>query len=99
MDFVTHLPPSNGLTAIMVVVDRLSKYAHFSPLKVGYTAADVASVFIRDMIKLHGFHASIISDRNPIFMSKFWKALFKQQGTLLAHTTAYHPKVMAKQRS
>ncbi|CAM8943805.1 unnamed protein product [Rhodiola kirilowii] len=92
MDFVTHLPPSNGLTAIMVVVDRLSKYAHFSPLKVGYTAADVASVFIRDMIKLHGFAASIISDRNPIFMSKFWKALFKQQGTLLAHTTAYHPQ-------
>ncbi|CAM8943834.1 unnamed protein product [Rhodiola kirilowii] len=92
MDFITHLPPSNGLIAIMVVVDRLSKYAHFSSLKGGYTAADVASVFIRDMIKLHGFPASIVSDRNPIFMSKFLKALFKQQGTLLAHMTAYHPQ-------
>ncbi|CAM8926573.1 unnamed protein product [Rhodiola kirilowii] len=77
MDFITHLPQSTGQSAIMVVVDRLSKYAHFSPLKGGYAAADVASVFIRDIIKLHGFPASIVSDRDPIFMSKFWKALFK----------------------
>ncbi|CAM8982891.1 unnamed protein product [Rhodiola kirilowii] len=92
MDFFTHLPPSAGHSAIMVVVDCLSKYSHFSPLKGGYTAAHIASVFFRDIIKLHGFQASIVSDRDPIFMSKFWKALFKQQGTLLAHTTAYNPQ-------
>ncbi|CAM8997673.1 unnamed protein product [Rhodiola kirilowii] len=92
MDFITQLPPSTGHSAIMVVVDRLTKYAHFSKLKGGYTAADVALVFIRDIIKLHGFPASIVSDRDPIFLSKFWKALFKQQGTLLVYTTVYHPQ-------
>ncbi|CAM8999668.1 unnamed protein product [Rhodiola kirilowii] len=92
MDFITHLPPSAGKTSIMVVVDRLSKYAHFSPLKGGCSAAEVANIFIRDIIRLHGFPSTIVSDRDPIFLSKFWKELFRQQGTLLAYSTAYHPQ-------
>ncbi|CAM8954215.1 unnamed protein product [Rhodiola kirilowii] len=92
MDFITHLPPSAGKSTIMVVVDRLSKNAHFSPLKGDCSAAEVAQVFIRDIVKLHGFPGSIVSDRDPIFLSKFWKELFREQGTFLAHSTAYHPQ-------
>ncbi|CAM9000435.1 unnamed protein product [Rhodiola kirilowii] len=92
MDFITHLPPSVGKTIVMVVVDYLSKYAHFSPLKNGCMAAEVAHDFIRDIIHLHSFPSSTVSDRDPIFLRKFWKELFRQQGTLLAHSTACHPQ-------
>ncbi|CAM8986770.1 unnamed protein product [Rhodiola kirilowii] len=50
MDFITHLTPSFGKATILVVVDRLSKYAHFSPLKEGCTASEVAQIFISDIV-------------------------------------------------
>ena len=68
MDFVEGLPNSGGFDSIMVVLDRMSKYAHFSPLKHPYTAHTVGSTFIRDIVMLHGIPRSIISDRDKVFI-------------------------------
>lgn len=92
MDFITHLPSSSGKTTILVVVDRLSKHAHFSALGPRFSAPQVAAIFLRDIVRLHGFPSSIISDRDPIFISTFWKELFHLHGTTLALSSAYHPQ-------
>ncbi|CAJ2663964.1 unnamed protein product [Trifolium pratense] len=92
MDFITGLPKSKGYEAILVVVDRLSKYVHFIPLKHPYTAKIIAEVFVREVVRLHGIPLSIVSDRDSVFMSSFWRELFKLQGTKLRMSTAYHPE-------
>lgn len=92
MDFITHLPPSQGKTVILVVVDRFSKCAHFIPMTSGFTAVSVAKVFSRDVCRLHGIPTSIVSDRDPVFINTFWKEIFKLQGTSLSHSSAYHPQ-------
>jgi hypothetical protein len=92
MDFITGLPKSKGYEAIFVVVDRLSKYSHFIPLKHPYTARSIAELFCKEIVRLHGIPLSIVSDRDPIFMSSFWRELFKMQGTKLKMSTAYHPE-------
>ena len=92
MDFITNLPPSRNFTIIMVVVDRLTKSAHFEALPTQFTAAKSAEVFVTIVVKIHGFPSSIISDRDLVFMSKFWQTLFQLSGTSLRHSTAYHPQ-------
>ena len=91
MDFIVGLPPSKGYTTIMVVVDRLSKYGHFIGLTIYFTASQVAQSFMDTMVKLHSFSKSVISDCDPIFLSAFWKALFRLSRTTLRHSSAYHP--------
>nr|GEW16886.1 hypothetical protein [Tanacetum cinerariifolium] len=92
MDFIDGLPKSSGYSVILVVVDRLSKSAHFVSLKHPYTAASVATIFIREIVRLHGVPKSIISDRDRVFVSHFWREMFKYQGTTLKRSTAYHPQ-------
>lgn len=92
MDFIEGLPKSGGKTVILVVVDRFTKYAHFLPLSHPYSAAIVAEAFIQGVFKLHGMPKTIISDRDPLFLSTFWEAFFRAQGTELCKSTAYHPQ-------
>jgi hypothetical protein len=92
MDFITGLPKSKGFEAILVVVDRLSKYSHFIPLKHPYTSRSIAEVLCKEVVRLHGIPLSIVSDRDPVFMSSFWKELFRMQGTQLKMSSAYHPE-------
>lgn len=92
MDFIEGLPLSENANTILVVVDRLTKYAHFLPLKHPYTAASVSKVFIDQIVRLHGVPLTIISDRDKIFTSHFWRELLKALGTQLHYSTAYHPQ-------
>jgi len=78
----------------MVVVDRLTKEAHFIlVIKSTYAANDVAHVFIRDVVRLHGVPKTIVSDMDAKFTSRFWKELFAGLGTELAFNTTYHPQI------
>ncbi|GJT48768.1 ty3-gypsy retrotransposon protein [Tanacetum coccineum] len=92
MDFVQGLPKSQGKTVIFVVVDRLSKYAYFMPLAHPFTATDVAQVFLDNIYKLHGLPNTIISDKGKVFLSTFWKELFKLLQVKLHMSTSYHPR-------
>ncbi|GAU45349.1 hypothetical protein TSUD_84720 [Trifolium subterraneum] len=92
MDFITGLPKSKGFEAVLVVVDRLSKYSHFILLKHPYTTKSVAELFVKEVVRLHGIPSSIVSDRDPLFVSHFWRELFKLQGTQLKMSSAYHPE-------
>ena len=88
MDFITGLPKSKGRSVIMVVFDRLTKYAHFYALSHPFKASIVANAFTEIIQKLHGNLKIIVSDRDPIFTGKLWTKLFSCLGTQLA----YHPQ-------
>lgn len=90
MDFVDGLPKSEGFTSILVIVDKLSKFGHFVLLKHPYTPYSVAQCVLNNITKLYGMPSKIISNRDPVFLSSFWKELFKCLHTQLAYSTAYH---------
>ena len=92
MDFITHLPLSQGKTAIWVIIDRFTKFAHFIPLPPNFGAVLLATLFLQNIYRLHGMPRSIVTDRDPLFLSNIWKELFKQIGTKLQFSTAYHPQ-------
>ena len=98
MDFIVKLPLSKDTItnikydSILVVVDRLTKYAHFIPWKEKKNAKDLAKVILKEIIANHGIPQSIISDKDKLFTSKFWNTWTQQLGTKIKLLTAYHPK-------
>jgi hypothetical protein len=91
VDFVEGLPRSGHYNCILVMVDKLSRYAHFLPLAHPFSASDVAAVFMDNIYKLHGLLEQIVSDRDRIFNSLFWQHLFALTGTTLSMSSSYHP--------
>ena len=92
IDFIGGLPVSSSRSMIFVVVDQLTKYAHFLPISHPDTAQTGAKTFFEIFFKLHGMPATIISDRDPVFTSSFWKDLFRLQGVQLKMSSSYHPQ-------
>ena len=93
MDFVVLLPTTTGrYDSIWVVVDRLTKSAHFLPVKTGFSAENYARLFLREIVHLHGVPVVIISDRGPQFTSRFWQNFQNALGTELCFSTAFHPQ-------
>jgi hypothetical protein len=92
MDFVEALSKVNDKTVILTVVDQFSKATHFIPLSHPYTTTSVARVFFSEIVRLHGIPSSIVSDRDPVFTSSFWRELFRLAGVKLQFTSAFHPQ-------
>ena len=92
LDFITDLPESNKHTAILVVVDMLSKMAHFIPLKGIPSATELSHIFLEHIVRLHGLPTKLVSDRASQFTSKFWKAFCSALGVEVALSSAYHPQ-------
>ena len=92
MDFIMGLPMTwRQHGSIMVVVDKLTKVAHFISIKSTHKIDDIAKIFMREIFKLHGLPKAIDSDKDVKFTSNFWKGLFADLGTKLKFSTAYHP--------
>ncbi|KAA0025823.1 pol protein [Cucumis melo var. makuwa] len=93
MDFITGLPRTlKGYIVIWVVVDRLTKSAHFVSGKFTYTTSKWGQLYMTEIVRLHGVPLSIISDRDARFTLKFWKGLQLALGTRLDFSTAFHPQ-------
>jgi transposase InsO family protein len=98
MDFVERFPCVNRKSVILTIVDRFSKYAHFMPIGHPYTTTSVAKVFFDAIVRLHEIPESIVSDRDPVFTSKFWTELFTLLGVKLQLSSAFHPQTNGSRR-
>ncbi|WVY97999.1 hypothetical protein V8G54_030150 [Vigna mungo] len=92
LDFIMGLPLFQGDVVILVVVDRFSKGAHFGLLPTQFMSFKVAQLFLDIVCKHHGFPYSLVSDRDPVFISKFWRELFRLCGAKLRMSTSFHPE-------
>ena len=93
MDFIMGFPMTwKQHDSTMVVVDKLTKSAHFIPVKSTHNTDDIAKLFMKEIFKLHGFLKAIVYDRDVKFTSNFWKGLFADLGTKINFSTAYHPQ-------
>ena len=93
MDFVIGLPktPSKN-DAAWVIVDRLTKSAHFLLIRVGFILERLTKLYMKEIVRLHEISVTIVSDRDTRFISQFWKSLHKTLGTKLNFSTAFHPQ-------
>lgn len=92
MDFVISLPnTAKGCDFIWVIMDILTKLAHFIPIKISYPLQDLVELYIEKVVSLHGIPSSIMSDQEPRFTLKFGESFLKGLGTKLRLSFAYHP--------
>jgi hypothetical protein len=92
MDFILGLPKTpTREDSIWIVVDRLTKSAHFIPIKVKDPMNKLARLYVQNIIRLHGVPSAIILDRDSYFTSRFWQSLQKKMGTGLKFSAAFHP--------
>ena len=92
MDFIVGLPRTQaGYDSIWVIVDRLTKVAHFIPVKTTYSGPKLAELYISKIVCLHGVPKKIVSNRGTQFTSKFWEKLHECKDTRLNFSSAYHP--------
>jgi len=92
MDFIVGLPKTaKGYDSIWVIVDRLTKSAHFLSMKTTYRAQHYAELYISRVMSLHGIPKTIISDRGAQFVALFWEQFHAALGTQLIRSSAYHP--------
>ena len=93
MDFVTHLPQTpQRHDAVWVILDQLTKSAHFLAVRMTFTLERFCRLYIREIVRLHGVPVSIVSDRDPRFMAHFWKSFQKAMSTRLTMSTTFHPQ-------
>ena len=93
MDFMVGLPKtSEGCDTIWVIVDRLTKAAHFISIRMTYTLEKLAELYVANVVRLHGVPVSIVSDRDSRFTSNFWNSVQEAMGTELRFSTAFHPQ-------
>jgi transposase InsO family protein len=92
MDFICGLSKSENRDVIMVVIDKFTKYYHLISLTHPFTVSIVADLFLNTVHKLHGLPLKIITDKDPIFTSSFWRELMGKLGIKLNFTTTYHPQ-------
>ena len=93
MDFVTHLPrTSRGHDAVWVIVDRLTKLAHFLVVRMTFTLEEFCKLYIREIVRLHEVAVYIVLDWDPRFTAHFWKSFQRVMGTQLMMSTAFHPQ-------
>lgn len=92
MDFVGPLPLSEGFDFLWVVICRLTSMVHLIPVRTTIRATELAWLFIKEIVRLHGLPDDIVSDRDPRFISKFWKEVHRVLGTRLLMSTSFHPQ-------
>jgi len=91
MDFVSGLPKrKRGNNAIWVIVDRLTKFALFLPVKMTDSVDKLAKIYVNEVVRLHGVPTLIVSDRDPRFTSRLWPSIQRALGTNLSISTAFH---------
>ena len=94
MDFIVGLPQTpKGHDSIWVIIDRLTKGAHFIAVRNDYRTEKLIDLYVDNILRLQGAPVSIVFDRGTQYVSKFWKSLHKAFGTRLDNNTAYHPQM------
>ena len=92
LDFVEGLPMSYRFNAILMVIDKFTKYGHFIPLAHPFTALQVAQLYMDNVYRLHGLPQVLISNRDKIFTGSVWQSLFTLTDTQLHMSSSYHPQ-------
>jgi hypothetical protein len=92
IDFITNFPRTKKKhDSIMVELDKLTKDSHFVLVKINHTTSNILDIYMREIPRLHGIPKAIVSDRDTMFTSNFWRGLFKEFGRNPNFSTTYHP--------